>query len=167
MSELEKFLRQAAQRRAQKSRPSSRPPSPPPVLDEVEVELEEETETRRLMESPAITPHSISQVSPHIRPEHLAVDIDQADERMQAHVQQALVHEVGHLSPKGRPPKGKKKGQGKDESKETPAESMSNQETSVSRGPSNIAANQVSAYLSNPQSLRALFIASEIFKRKF
>ena len=114
--DIEEFLRRAAERRKQAQqggasqqpkRPPAqqRPPTPPPrqTISDRDV-----VPTRTVF--PEQQPHSIGEesVSEHVRrhidvsdvtehASHLADDIEQADERMEAHLDQVFDHDVGKL----------------------------------------------------------------------
>lgn len=161
MSDLEDFLRKAAERRKQKvqgnaspSKPRPRPPSPPPVPPPQRREpLIADSDYERQMQAQPLSPHSIGQLRSNLpKQNHLAEVVDQADERMVDHVNQVFVHEVGHLA------------QGV---KANEQQTVTDVETRVQRSPENIVGKEVLKYLSNPQTIRAAFIASEIFQRKF
>ena len=117
--DIEEFLRRAAERRKQaqqgggggQKRPPAQRPTPPPPRQTVS---EREVIPARLA-FPEQQPHSIGDesVSEHVRRhldvsdivehvDHLAEDIEQADERMDAHLDQVFDHEVGKLGSGGK-----------------------------------------------------------------
>lgn len=174
-NDLEKFLKQAAERLAQKSnanrggtaRPAAKPkptsqpstsrsaPQPPRSggsqadprsgrsdrIIEAEVVNVSPSADRRMRE---LGPDPLSAID--TRPA-LAQEIDQADERMGEHVHQVFDHELSHMRPAS-------------------ASLAGNRPTTGSVVNAPIIDNPVMQLIRSPESLRAAFIASEIFKRK-
>jgi hypothetical protein len=171
MSNLEDFLRQAAERRKQRERSGQQPgqAQPPqqnrpsnvyqPQILQAELVIEPE-----IIEPEIIEPEIISSVSErHLKPlaptlsktDRLAKDIDQADEKMAGRMNQVFDHQVGKL---GKPKKAKPQSKAK-----TPrlSDNQPPPEIAVDRP-----ADEVLEMLRQPQSLRVAFIASQIFNRK-
>ncbi|MFO1066502.1 MAG: hypothetical protein U0892_21800 [Pirellulales bacterium] len=157
-NDLEKFLQQAAERLAQKSgsqrpiqskrpTPANRPDaqrrvaSPPTVSDEI-VEARPVSE-RRLRE---MGPDPLSTID--TRPA-LAQVIDQSDERMGDHVHQVFDHQLSQM----RPSSGALQQVGRDPLDVASTNKQSSSTTLVKM-------------LRNPETLRAAFIAGEIFNRR-
>ncbi len=167
MADLEDFLRQAAERRrmkqagqgSSKQRGPANPPKPrPPVIEPPKNDWSEPI----LLEAEVIEPiasgiYADSLPSNIPSPQHLAKGIEQADEKMLGHVKDVFEHRVGKLGSKPKRPKPAK----------PKRESMSNEETAVIRSPENTVGKDLMQLLSNPKSIRAAFIASEIFGRRF
>jgi hypothetical protein len=188
---LEDFLRQAAQRRQQRAagqnpqqqqprqqpgqqpsrqQPPRQQPSSQPVrqvertrqiveAEVVELADEGESVTRRITSpSPITQPHNVSTIGPAVTPSR---EIDTADERMARHVQDFLVHPVSNLS--------QETVSAKDSiaaeiiQAATVSEITSSTNTQVRKQIN----HPLVAMLRRPETLKAAFIAGEIFKTKF
>jgi len=161
--DIEEFLRRAAERRKQAQRggggqqrpPAQRSqakrPTPPPPRQMIG----EDDIVPAKLAFPKQQPHSIGEesVGDHVRRhldvsdiaehvDHLAEDIEQADERMDAHLDQVFEHDVGKL------------GSGKGATDELNRTTRSNKATS-----------DLLKLLQNPASVRQAIIISEILKR--
>lgn len=170
MSDLEKFLQQAAQRmkerqaggtpprpqpppaqpaRPQQPRKNPRPQNQPPMAEIVDAEVV--TSNRR-----ELGPDRLSTID--TRPTPGTNDVNQADERMASHVQQVFDHGVGQLSQQAviKVPEPTASSQANDQS---------NRKTEVQTQQMEL--HWLSETFRNPNTLRAAFIASEIFRRKF
>lgn len=170
---LEDFLRQAAQRRQQRAagqKPQPQQPPRPPVrqaersrqiveAEVVELADEGESVTRRVnAPSPMTQPQFGPSIGPTVTP---SKEIDSADERMAQHVQEFLVHPVSNLS------------------KETASAKNSIAAEIVTAAPVSEITSSTNTQvrkqfqhplvgmLRRPETLRAAFIAGEIFKPKF
>lgn len=106
--EIEEFLRRAAQRRAAQQPAANRAPQRPPelqVLDDDDV-IDADIVDAYVVEDPGIlSGHDVGDhVSRHIntsdfgeRISHLGEEVDQADERMEAHLHGYFEHALGDL----------------------------------------------------------------------
>lgn len=168
---LEDFLRQAAQRRQQRSTGQSKQPpaarsvrqserARPFEAEFIEPEEEGESVTRRITQpSPVQTPS----ISPTIAPRTAKPSevVDQADERMAKHVKDWLVHPVSQLN----------------QANVTSGEVVTATIVAPSEAPKSSQAidtqhrlnepHPLVSQLRNPNTLKAAFVAGEIFKRKF
>jgi hypothetical protein len=166
MSNLEDFLRQAAERRKQRERSGQQPgqAQPPQQNRPSNVYQPQILQAELVIEPEIIEPEIISSVSErHLKPlaptlsktDRLAKDIDQADEKMAGRMNQVFDHQVGKL---GKPKKAKPQSKAK-----TPrlSDNQPPPEIAVDRP-----ADEVLEMLRQPQSLRVAFIASQIFNRK-
>lgn len=180
--DLEEFLRKAAERRAARQRAKSSAPEPKKPLASERIEAPIILEP--LDEVPSISSQrDLGRLKPHVPPpQHLAQNIDQADERMDAHLRQAFDHPVSRLEQKSK----KKKKQAESPKRVTNAAAatptiassdLSGQSTaydyeatrSIPQANRSMigSTSDLVTILRNPQSLKLAFIASEIFKRKF
>lgn len=183
---LEDFLRQAAQRRQQRAagqtpqqqqprqQPGQQPPRQQPprqpvrqvertrqVVEAEVVELADEGEsvTRRITSpSPITQPHNVSTIGPAVTPSR---EIDTADERMARHVQDFLVHPVSNLSQETVSAKDSIAAEIVQAA--TVSEITSSTNTQVRKQIN----HPLVAMLRRPETLKAAFIAGEIFKTKF
>ena len=150
-NDLEKFLQQAAERLAQKagnrnapSRPSNSLPSAtrnqpqPPVAEVVTAEVVESSPQFGNLRESGPDPLSTIDTRPG-----LAQNISQADERMLDHVHQVFDHKLSNLKA---------------------ASSSLRAQPALDNTPQPV--NPIVEMLRNPNTLRAAYIASEIFKRK-
>lgn len=163
-SDLERFLQQAAERLAEKvnqAQGAKRPPAPRPPRsvrqaerqrldpDIVDAEILDEEivppKVARVSNRRELGPDPLSNID--TRP-GLAQKISQADERMQEHVQDQLDHDIVQL---------------RDASQALTRNNTSTEAQSSSRTPK---PHAIIGLLRNPDTLKAAFIASEIFKRK-
>ena len=162
--DLERFLQQAAERLAQKvnqqnqSRPQPARPLPTrqaeraplnPEIVDAEI-IEAEIVPDRMRREAGSNPLSTLDTRPG-----LAQQISQADESMAEHIHQALDHDLGQL------------GDASAALDKTPGDNLLESQVSsqVDRREKQI--SPMIAMLRNPDSLRAAFIASQIFDRKF
>lgn len=178
MSDLEKFLQQAAQRMKERQQgggqPAQRPPQqaqqpqrppqqqnrPPqsrqPKRPQDQVREAEIVEAQVFESNPReLGPDRLSNLDTRPRPG--SDDVNMADERMASHVQQVFEHGVGQLSQK---PAIKVS-----DTNAAPSDDRSNRKTEVQTQAQNI--HWLTQMMRQPETVRALFIASEVFKRKF
>lgn len=175
---LEDFLRQAAQRRQQRAAgqkpqnqpPQQRPPQRPPVrqversrqvveAEIIDLEDEGESVSRRVVAaSPVAQPHVNPTVGQNFSPSR---EIDSADERMARHVQDFLVHPVSNLSNEAV--------SNKDAiaPEIVPIAPVSEITSSTNAQVRQQFKHPLVAMLRRPETVRAAFVASEIFKTKF
>lgn len=162
--DLEKFLQQAAERLAQKvnqaQNPPRRPSSPPPTTPPPRVRSAERAPPRfepEIVEAEIIDslanrrelgPDPLSNIDTRAP---LAREISLADEKMSDHLHEVFDHEVMHL---------KKASAGFSQSKSETDKSINLERREHSVSP-------LVDMLRQPATLRAAFIAGEIFKRKF
>ena len=143
-SDLERFLQQAAKKLAEKSTPP-RAAKPRNVRQAERAPIEAEVIDAEIIEleyaDPARGPNPLSNID--TRPE-LAQVISMADERMEEHIHDVFDHEPG--------------------SKQSDLTSSSIEASSISETGNGHA--KLVEMLSRPETLRAAFIASEIFTRK-
>ena len=163
---IEEFLRRAAERRKQAQQgggqqrpPAQRPPAqrqpprqPPPRLTITEDDVVEPPRKKTLSSTPLSTQESVdahveryldvSDIVQHV--EELGDDIEQADERMEAHLDDVFDHEVGQLS-QNRKSVTDEIPQGKDNS------------SSIAR--------DILKRLQNPKTVRQSIMIAEILKR--
>lgn len=162
-TDLEKFLQQAAEKLAQKmqdtqaqqpARPQPAPqrtlqpatPSRPlqPARNEVEIiEAEVVSNSRLAGDNPLSTLDTRHNVSSNESRPTLARGVSDSDDRMAQHVQEVFEHQVTHI---GRA-----------------SSALSEGQAVVKRAPRSSA---LVAMLKNNETLKAAFIASELFKRK-
>ncbi len=172
-NDLEKFLQQAAERlrekmkqaqapanqqsnRSQRSQPPALPratrPFPPQVPQPPIVEAKVVGTLRESGPNPLSTLDTRPSIGHVLRPK-LASEISQADEKMAGHLQQVFDHKITNLR--------------------SPSEAL--QDGSVTNKEINVQNNNrrkdsigpLLEMMRNPSSMRALFIASEILRRKF
>lgn len=159
--DIEEFLRRAAERRkqaqqgggggAQQRPPAQRPVQPPPR----QTISERDIVVPARVAFPEQQPHSIGQesIDEHVRRhidvsdivehvDHLAEDIEQADERMDAHLDEVFDHDVGKL------------GSGKGATDELNRSTRSNKATTG-----------LLRMLQDPASVRQSIVIAEILKR--
>ncbi len=144
--DIEEFLRKAAERRNKKAEQASQPqvaPSPPsisnpsarPPLSQLVVEPEEVEIVRSESVAKHVKRHiDTSNIVRHV--EHLGDDIEQADEKMEAHIHKAF-------DPNGTP---------------------GAQET-ASQSPAKLAGTELLYILRSPKTIRHAIIIAEIMKR--
>ncbi len=168
MNDLEKFLQQAAERLAQKlnegqqprtARPPATQRQPPPSVraaerlpprqDEPEIIEAELIDVDRLRKRREMGPNPLSTID--TLPE-MAQEISQTDERMQGHMKEVFDHDVARLK------------QGKVAANSTSPKGDINQATNLQRR--SFDESPLVKMLRQPETLRAAFLASEIFKRK-
>jgi len=165
--DIEEFLRRAAERRkqaqqggGQKRPPAQRPPAqrnpprkPPPRLTITENDI---VESRKSVSSNKLPSAEKESVSDHVRRyldtsdiaehvEHLGDEIEQADERMEAHLDDVFDHDVGKLSARKR-------------------KSVTDQKLPV-MGEDNKVAKSILKLLQNPKTVRQSILVAEILKR--
>ena len=178
MSDLEKFLQQAAQRMKERQqqaggqpqrpqqpvqppqqqqqpvRNQNRPPNRPPNRP-IQPIAEAEIVDAMIVDNPReLGPDRLSSLDTRQAPG--TTNVSMADERMASHVQQVFDHNLGQLSqaPPMRVPEPKASSQEK-----------TKQKTEVSVQKQSVP--WIIRLLQNPDTLRATFVASEIFKRRF
>jgi hypothetical protein len=175
---LEDFLRQAAQRRQQRAagqkpqpqQPNRQQPPRQPVrqaersrqvveAEVVELADEGESVTRRVnAPGPMTQPHIVPTIGPAVTPSR---EVDSADERMAQHVQDFLTHPVSNLSNET---SSAKNSIGAEIVTAAPvSEITSSTNTQVRKQ----FQHPLVGMLRRPETLRAAFIAGEIFKTKF
>lgn len=176
-SDLERFLQQAAERLAKKVREASQPPQqnqpgqqPPRRLEPQQPRsirdaerqprsldsdaLESDIVDAEIVESPSLSqrqPRRPKASNIESRP-GLAQEISLSDERMAGHVREVFDHEVTKL---------------RKASPALDANIKGETEKSIDLQRRQLDASPLVSMLRQPDSLRAAFIASEIFKRKF
>jgi hypothetical protein len=167
---LEDFLRQAAQRRQQRGGVQDTQAQRPPVRKAertrqvVEAEVVEpidegESVSRRVtLPSPVSKPHSVPTITSHATPSQ---QVDTADERMAKHVQDFLVHPVSQFSNESVATKDAIAAE------IVPVQPMSQitSQTEAQFRPAHL--HPMVAMLRSPDTLKAAFIISELFARKF
>ncbi len=166
MSNLEDFLRQAAERRKQRERGGQQPSNvqkpladrPPnmyqPQILQAELVIEPEIIEPEIVID--VSDRHLKSLKPTLpKTNRLAKEIDQADEKLEGRQKQVFDHQVGQLG-KSKKPKSKAKPQTKRLSDNQPT-----LEIAVDKP-----GDEVLEMLRHPQSLRVAFIASEIFTRK-
>ena len=175
MSDLEKFLQQAAQRmkerqqqaaqparpqpaRPQQSQPSTQPPKPAnrpplrpekqnlPVAEIVEAEIVDSTPREQ-------GSNRLSNLDTRAKPG--TANVSMADERMAERMHEVFDHTVGHLP----------KTVGQATVSTVVANQQTNRKIEVETQQQDI--HWVTKLLQDPESLRSAFIASEIFQRRF
>lgn len=164
-NDLEKFLQQAAERlkdKIQQQQAAQRPPATPPPRQRQSIEsVANEEVVQASLATPrerGDDPLSSIDTRPSIateRPPHLAQGISQADERMSGHLHQVFDHSVSRLQ-------------------NASAALQSNAGRSADQTDQAIEVNRRDRMsspflrmLRKPSTLRAAFIAGEIFRRKF
>lgn len=162
--DLERFLQQAAERLAQKvnqqNQPRPRPARSMPTRQAERAPLNPEIVDAEIVEAEVIPDRQRRESGPNplsnldTRP-GLAEIVSQADESMSEHIHQALDHDLGNL------------GSASAALDKTPGDNLLESQVSsqVDRREKQI--SPMIAMLRNPDSLRAAFIASQIFDRKF
>jgi hypothetical protein len=174
MSDLEKFLQQAAQRmkeRQQAAGQQPRPMSPPQAQQSTPAKpsarppmRKEERQTAayqdEVVEAEVVDltprdqgPNRLSNLDTRAKPG--TANVSMADERMTNRLQQVFDHNVGHLP----------KTAGQVQVSTVVANEQTNRKIEVETQRQDI--HWVTKLLQDPESLRSAFIASEIFKRKF
>ncbi|MCC6507576.1 MAG: hypothetical protein IT423_00605 [Pirellulaceae bacterium] len=162
-NDLEKFLQQAAERLAQKTsgrspnRGSGRPSEPPssggrsrqrqpPVAEIISAEVVDDGARQSSLREAGPDPLSTIDTRPG-----LAQAISQTDERMVDHMHKTFDHELMHL-----------KAASSTLRAQTPAQAQAISDDNLSRA----TMTPLMAMLRDPATIRAAFIASEIFKRR-
>jgi hypothetical protein len=159
-SEIEQFLKRAGQRRSEKPArdraagpPPSRPPKPPQParepLREQAVDVEP-VEHRGFDDVATSVEKHMANRSFAQRAEHLADDIERADEDMEAHLQQAFSHKVGTLA---------------GESPQASAAAVTDTASKVTDEGSTAMATALAAMLATPQGMRQAILLGEILVR--
>jgi hypothetical protein len=161
MTNLEDFLRQAAERRKQRERggdrpaQQGRPPQSPPLILEAEIVQEPEIIEPEIVSE--VANRQLKSFKPKLEQKpRLTTEVDQADEKIEEHLNNVFDHQVGSLV---KPKKQKGKGKAKQEDLTATAEP-------IQPSTSNQLPDDVLAMLRNPKSIRAALITSEIFTRK-
>jgi hypothetical protein len=155
--DIEEFLRRAAERRkqaqqggGQKRPPAQRQPAPLPRQTISERDLVKPGSNFPAAKIPSIGEESVAEhVQRHLdvsdiveHVDHLAEEIEQADERMDAHLDQVFDHDVGKLG-----------------SKKSATDEL------VANVSSNPIANDLLRMLQNPKTVRQSIMIAEILKR--
>ncbi|RMF39662.1 MAG: hypothetical protein D6753_13255 [Planctomycetota bacterium] len=158
--DLEKFLQQAAQRLAEQARqgqaPAPKRPSPPPRQPRRNELPEEAVPRAEVVDAVVLDEQAVRRLGPDplseidTRP-GLAQQISQADERMAAHIHEALEHELGSSNAASRELHSRA-----DATEDAPDVTHRRRQTSP-----------LVEMFQQPESLRAAFIAGEVFRRKF
>ncbi len=171
MSDLEKFLQQAAERMKQRMQqqgaaPSPQQPQKPPKQKQQQPPRAQKPiqgkKSRKADPEQEDADHHTT-VGGHIsgRGPVVSRNVDQADERMSAHLHDTFDHKLGTL---GQKPIGSVNDAGSNANLQK-AKSATMAETHVETR--DITRNPIFDMLTNSDSIQAAFIASEIFKRKF
>jgi hypothetical protein len=162
--ELDDFLKQAAQRRQQRQQQrSNRPPvvqpEPQPVRQAPTPRLQQQdpVPVAPVVEYQKPYEPTVGNLSTSLPSATRESDVEQADDRMRAHVQQVFQHELSSL--RQSETKTKKKQKKEQQLKETPATVTESQPTAK------VSSASLAAQLRDPQSLRMAIIAHEIMKR--
>ena len=160
--DLDDFLKQAAQRRQQRQQQrSNRPPvvqpepvrqTPPPTP-----RLQQQDPVPSVVEYSKPYEPTVGNLSTSLPSATRKNDLEQTDERLQAHLQQVFQHELSSLRQSESKPKKKQKKE--QQLKETPATVVEAQPTAK------VSSASLAAQLRDPQSLRMAIIAHEIMKR--
>jgi hypothetical protein len=159
MTDLDEFLRQAAQRRKNRqdnqasARAAAPPPAKPPVRTAERAAMVEIIEPEILEPSapPAQTEGASLDASIPLRSRELGADMVQ---RLQAHVQQTFDHGVGNLKQTHHPV-----------GQLNAAASVTTQETQVQKTALSETEASVISWLRDHKHLKAAFVVSEIFRR--
>ncbi|MBX3421642.1 MAG: hypothetical protein KF752_08810 [Pirellulaceae bacterium] len=176
MSDLEKFLQQAAERLKQRVQEQQARQAPVarqvPVRQAERVRAQPNADADELLEAEVVQQPVRKQGGPKQggpkqgsskqggkRKPPVSAGVDQADERMAQHTQQLFGHQVGNIEKQSSPGNA-----GAAASKGHPS-GTANQESQVQRR--DVEHNPLVDMLRQPETLKAAFIASEIFKRKF
>lgn len=183
MSDLEKFLQQAAQRMKERQqgggqpaqqRPPQQAQRPPQAQQPQRTQQNRPPQSRqplrpqdRVLEAEIVEaqivesnprergPDRLSNIDTRPRPG--TDNVNMADERMASHVQQVFEHGVGQLS--------QKPAIQVNDPSAAPSDDRSNRKTEVQSQAKNV--HWLTQMMRQPETVRALFIASEVFKRKF
>ena len=163
--DLDDFLKQAAQRRQQRQQQKgNRPPAVQPIPEQTR-SAPPRLQQQDPMPSAPVPQYSkpyeptVGNLSSSLPSASRGNDVDQADERMQAHVQQVFQHEISSLRQSEPKPSSKKKQKKEQRLQETPATPAEVQPTAK------VSSASLVAQLRDPQSLRMAIIAHEIMKR--
>lgn len=160
--DLDDFLKQAAQRRQQRQQQrSNRPPvvQPEPVRQTPAPRLQQQDPipVAPVVEYAKPYEPTVGNLSTSLPSASRKNDLEQTDERLQAHVEQVFQHELSSLRQTENKPKKKQKKE--QQLKETPATVVEAQPTAK------VSSASLAAQLRDPQSLRMAIIAHEIMKR--
>jgi len=163
--DLDDFLKQAAQRRQQRqqqrtNRPPVVQPAPQPTRPAPTPRLQQQDPipSAQVVDSKPYVP-TVGNLSSSLSSASLPGGVDQADERMQAHLKEAFQHEISSLRNSEPKPSLKKKQKKESRLQETPATAAEVQPTAK------VSFASLVAQLRDPQSLRMAIIAHEIMKR--
>ncbi len=162
--DLEEFLKQAALRRQQRqqqrgNREPVAPPKPQASSPQTPRLVQQESiPAAQLVDEKKPYQPTVINLSSSLPSATLAGGVDQADERMQAHLKEAFQHELGSLRP-SETKVTKKKAKKEQRLLETPATPPEVQPTAK------VSSASLIAQLRDPQSLRMAIIAHEIMKR--
>ncbi len=163
-SDLERFLQKAAERlkdKIQQQESSQRPPSPPPrqrgpggsfAGEDI---VEAKVVSSRLRGDDPLSSIDTRQSVATERPDHLAQNISQTDERMEGRLHQVFDHSVSSLPSAS--------GALQQNPNRTP--DQTDQAIEVNRR--DRMSSPFLRMLRKPATLRAAFVASDIFRRKF
>lgn len=158
--DLDDFLKQAAARRQQRQQQrANKPPvvQPEPVRQTPRLQQQDPSPVAPAAEYSKPYEPTVGNLSSSLPSANRKNDLEQTDERLQAHVQQVFQHEISSLRQTENKPKKKQKKE--QQLKETPA-------TVVEAQPSaKVSSASLAAQLRDPQSLRMAIIAHEIMKR--
>lgn len=162
--DLDDFLKQAAQRRQQRQQQkSNRAPVVQPLPEQARsspprLQQQDPMPSAQVVDSKPYVP-TVGNLSSSLPSASRSTSIDQADERMQAHVQQVFQNELSSLRQLDPKPSSKKKQKKEQRLQETPATPVEAQPTAK------VSSASLAAQLRDPQSLRMAIIAHEIMKR--
>lgn len=162
--DLDDFLKQAAQRRQQRQQQkSNRPPVVQTLPEQARpapprLQQQNPIPSAQVVDSKPYVP-TVGNLSSSLPSTSRGTSIDQADERMQAHVQQVFQNELGSLRQSDQKPASKKKQKKEQRLQETPATPAEVQPSAK------VSSASLAAQLRDPQSLRMAIIAHEIMKR--
>ena len=164
--DLEDFLKQAAQRRQQRQQQrTNRPPvvqpvpEPPRSPPTPRLQQQEPIPTARVVENTKPYEATVGNLSSSLPSASLGSSANQADNRMQSHIQQVFQHEIGSLRQSEPKAPSKKKAKKEQRLQETPATPAEVQPTAK------VSSASLVAQLRDPQSLRMAIIAHEIMRR--
>jgi len=167
MSDLEKFLQQAAERMKERMREQQAGQNPPqrpvtvrqaeraaPRVEEPEILEAELIEPSPPRKSKGIERKRLSKIDQRKPP--VSQNVDLADERMTQHLQEVFDHSLGQLGQKPAPT---------GNSNASAASDLTNKSSEVDRREQ--VTSPLIEVLRQPENLKAAFIVGEIFRRKF
>ncbi len=167
-SDLEKFLQQAAERlrdKIQQTQPPQRPQQAPPPIRTAQRLSPSQANEPRVIEATVVTPRQLGDdplssidTRPSVAHEmrnHLAENISQTDERVSGRVHQVFDHTVSSLP------------SASNALQATPSKSADQTNAAVEVNRRGRMSSPFLRMLRKPDTLRAAFIAGEIFRRKF
>lgn len=155
--DIEEFLRRAAARRAQQQSrqapPARRPPAPQADVIKAEIVEEAEVVEDDIYQGKSVAEH----VARHLqagefaqRAAHLGEEVDQSDDRMEAHLQQYFEHDLGDL------------GARTSAAEQSILDDDDGPPVAAAKEP---AADDFLAFLADPNALRRAIILREVFER--